>query len=109
MRFTVLSVIAGLSALTVGCGSQSAPVDSRFAATQFCQPVAGAQTMARVIRAHGSMLDASLELGRLGQASTTECGELIGEYLVEHRAEYSDVLEAVARHQACMDDLRACD
>jgi hypothetical protein len=112
MRFLVLSCVAAIG--LVGCGSQAPvsqrPVD-RFADTEFCRPRAGAETMAEVLRARGSVQDASFLLMERGQASTEECGTLIGEYMVsEGQAQrYADVMRILARHQACMDDLSQCD
>ena len=112
MRLLVLSFAAAVA--LAGCGSQPPapqPPADRFADTEFCKPRAGAETMAQVLRAHGSVQDASFRLMELGQASTEECGTLIGEYMAsEGQAQrYADVMRILARHQACMDDLSQCD
>ena len=102
----LFSYIAAVSVLATGCVAKP---ETKVAAssTPYCQPVKMAEKYKEVIEADGSFMQATTAGLEFGQ--TAACGKKAGEYMVANPVEYKQVLDVIAKHNACMNDLRMCD
>ena len=65
-----------------------------------------AEKWKEVIEADGSFMQANIAGMEFGQSAA--CGKKAGEYMVANPVEYKQVLEVIAQHNACMNDIRQC-
>ena len=79
----------------------------KVAATADCNPHKMADTFRKGCSADGARMQASAEALQHGQ--TEACGEKAGHLMADNPVKYQAVLQAFAKHEACMNDVFQCN